>query len=53
LLREQVVPLFYDRGGDGLPHGWLEMVRASLRTLAPQFSAQRMLTDYRERIYGG
>jgi starch phosphorylase len=53
LLREQVVPLFYDRGADGLPHGWLEMVRASLRTLAPQFSAQRMLTDYRELIYGG
>ena len=53
LLREQVVPLFYDRGAERPPHGWLEMVRASLRTLAPQFSAQRMLTDDRERIYGG
>ena len=52
LLREQVVPLFYDRGADGLPHGWLEMTRASLRSLAAQFSAQRMLSDYRERIYG-
>ena len=51
LLREQVVPLFYDRGADGLPHAWLEMVRASLRSLGPQFSAQRMLRDYRERVY--
>ena len=51
LLREQVVPLYYDRGADGLPHAWLEMVRASLRSLGPQFSAQRMLRDYRERVY--
>jgi glycogen phosphorylase len=53
LLREDVVPLFYDRGADGLPGGWLEMVRASLRSLSPEFSARRMLRDYGERIYGG
>jgi starch phosphorylase len=51
LLREEVAPLYYDRGADGLPDSWLEMVRASLRSLAPQFSAQRMLCDYRERVY--
>ncbi|MGD1050945.1 MAG: alpha-glucan family phosphorylase [Solirubrobacteraceae bacterium] len=51
LLREQVVPVYYDRGADGLPHAWLETVRASLRSLGPQFSAQRMLRDYRERVY--
>jgi starch phosphorylase len=51
LLREEVVPLFYDRGAQGLPHGWLEMMRASLRSLAAQFSAQRMLHDYGDRVY--
>ncbi len=51
ILREQVVPLFYTRDDDGLPQGWLTRMRASLRTLAPAFSAQRMLSDYRERIY--
>jgi len=51
LLREEVAPLYYDRGADGLPDAWLEMVRVSLRSLAPQFSAQRMLRDYRERVY--
>jgi starch phosphorylase len=51
LLREEVVPLFYERGEDGLPNGWLEMMRASLRTLVAQFSAQRMLRDYSERVY--
>jgi starch phosphorylase len=51
LLREEVVPLFYDRDADGLPQGWLAMMRASLRSLAAQFSAQRMLRDYVERVY--
>jgi starch phosphorylase len=51
LLREEVVPLFYERGRDGVPYGWLEMAAASLSSLAAQFSAQRMLADYRQRIY--
>jgi len=51
LLREEVVPLFYDRDADGLPRGWLSMMRASLRSLAAQFSAQRMLRDYVEHVY--
>jgi len=51
LLREQVVPLFYERDEHDLPHGWLEMMRASLRSLAAQFSAQRMLRDYADRVY--
>jgi starch phosphorylase len=51
LLREQVVPLYYDRPADGLPHAWLEMVKASMRSLAPRFSAQRMLRDYRTHVY--
>ncbi len=53
LLREEVVPLFYDRDEDGLPQRWLDRVRASLRSLAPAFTAQRMLADYDERMYGG
>jgi glycogen phosphorylase len=51
LLREQVVPLFYERDEHDLPHGWLAMMRTSLRSLAAQFSAQRMLRDYAERVY--
>ncbi len=52
LLREEVIPLFYDRDEYGLPHGWLQRVRASLCSLAPAFSAQRMLRDYRDQAYG-
>ena len=36
---------------DGLPQAWLAMVRSSLRTIGPRFSAGRMVRDYAERIY--
>ena len=52
LLHDEVVPAFYDRDERGLPPAWLKMMRASLRTNGPEFSATRMLRDYAERIYG-
>ena len=33
------------------PRAWLARIRASLRTLGPQFSAGRMLADYERRLY--
>jgi starch phosphorylase len=51
LLFEEVVPAFYDRDDNGLPHAWLARVKASLRTNGPQFSATRMLRDYVRTIY--
>jgi starch phosphorylase len=52
LLDEQVKPLFYERNEHGVPVRWLEMVRASLKTLAPRYCATRMLDDYVEHVYG-
>jgi starch phosphorylase len=51
LLEHEVVPTFYDRDESGLPGGWLAMVRASLRTLGPMFSATRMIDEYVETRY--
>ncbi len=51
LLRDEVVPLFGARDEAGVPAAWVERVRNSIRTLAPRFSAARMLADYRARIY--
>jgi starch phosphorylase len=53
LLEEEVAPQFYTRDDDGLPREWIARVRATLRTLLPQFSAARMVHDYRDRLYGG
>ncbi len=50
-LEQQVVPLFYDRNENGIPEGWVNMMRSSIKTLAYRFSAHRMLIDYIEQIY--
>jgi glycogen phosphorylase len=51
VLREQVVPLFYDRDRDGLPRGWIARMKRAIRTLGWRFSAQRMVTDYVLKTY--
>jgi starch phosphorylase len=51
LLEREILPLFYDRGPDGIPHGWLKRVKASMRTLIPRFSAERMVREYAEKMY--
>ncbi len=51
LLQNEVVPLFYARGPDGLPHLWIQKMKASMRGLIPQFSSHRMLLDYVAKLY--
>jgi starch phosphorylase len=51
LLEEQIVPLYYDRDQNGLPHGWIRMAKESLRSIVPRFSARRMLKEYTTRMY--
>jgi glycogen phosphorylase len=46
VLEKQVVPLFYDRDAQGIPHGWVQRQKHSLRTLTWRFSSRRMLMDY-------
>jgi starch phosphorylase len=51
LLEHQLVPTFYDRDVTGVPHRWLQVVKQSIRTVLPQFSARRMLKDYVRHMY--
>jgi len=51
LLEREVVPLFYDRDAAGVPRGWIQRIKSSLRTIGPAFCAARMLSDYLVRVY--
>ena len=51
LLGRSVAPLFYDRGADGMPRRWLEMVTHTLRTLGPKAQATRMVREYTTGMY--
>ncbi|MDV6264683.1 alpha-glucan family phosphorylase [Rhodococcoides yunnanense] len=46
LLEQAVLPKFYDRGEDGVPSRWIEMVRHTLEQLGPKVLASRMVQDY-------
>ncbi|OZE71534.1 glycogen phosphorylase [Rhodococcus sp. 15-725-2-2b] len=46
LLEQAVLPKFYDRGDDGVPSRWIEMVRHTLEQLGPKVLASRMVQDY-------
>jgi starch phosphorylase len=50
-LEAGVVPLFYHRDGDGLPHNWIAMMKRSIQSLAPKYNSDRMVEDYARKIY--
>jgi starch phosphorylase len=51
LLEQEVVPIYYDRGSDGLPRRWIGRMRASIQTLCGTFTTHRMVGEYTERYY--
>jgi starch phosphorylase len=51
LLEKEIVPLFYERGRDGLPRGWTAKMKAAMRDHAGVFNTNRMVRDYFEESY--
>jgi len=51
LLEEEIVPTYYDRGSDGIPHRWIAVMKEAIRTCAPTFSTRRMVKEYTTRYY--
>ena len=51
ILEKEIVPIFYDRDNKGIPHTWIEKMRASMSELTPEFSTNRMLREYIEKLY--
>jgi len=51
VLRDEVVPLYYQRDRDGLPRGWIKRMKRTIRTLGWRFNADRMVMDYTRQCY--
>jgi starch phosphorylase len=51
LLEQEVVPLFYDRDAQGIPHGWVEKMKHAMHTAGERFTAQRMVRQYLTEYY--
>ncbi|MEA2623580.1 MAG: glycogen phosphorylase [Chloroflexota bacterium] len=50
-LEQVILPRYYERDRDGVPRGWLGMMRASMSSTIWRFSTTRMLQDYVEQLY--
>ncbi len=51
LLEEDIVPTFYNRDEHGIPNLWVARMWASMSRLTPQFSSNRMVREYVEKLY--
>src|SRR5262249_3752965 len=51
VLKEEVIPLFYDRDDDDLPLSWIARMKRSVRTLGWRFNSDRMVMDYAQQCY--
>ncbi|MGD1073740.1 MAG: alpha-glucan family phosphorylase [Bryobacteraceae bacterium] len=51
VLKDEVIPLYYQRDRDGLPRGWIKRMKRTIRTLGWRFNADRMVMDYTLKAY--
>lgn len=49
-LEHEIIPLYYTRNENGLPQEWIQRMRKSIE-IAKEFSAERMLREYKEKFY--
>lgn len=50
-LENNIAPLFYSVGSDGLPREWIKKMKNSMSQLAPVFNTHRMVQEYTEKFY--
>ena len=50
-IKREIAPLYYRRDVDGIPRGWVRVMKHAIRTGGAHFTARRMLKEYVERFY--
>ncbi len=50
-LENEIIPLYYEDGDDGLSDKWIEYIKKCMSDIAPNFTTTRMINDYRDRFY--
>jgi starch phosphorylase len=51
ILEEKVIPLYYDVDNEGIPHGWVQVMKEAIKVTGREFSARRMAKEYTKRFY--
>ena len=51
LLEKEVVPLYYSVDEQGISHGWVKLMKETMKMTGPNFCARRMAKEYTEKFY--
>ncbi len=51
VLENEVVPMYYSVSSKGVPKDWVKVMKEAIKTVAPTFSARRMIKEYTEKFY--
>ena len=51
ILEKETIPLYYKVSDEGVPHGWVKVMKESIKSNGPRFSARRMVKEYIEKFY--
>ncbi|NSW90910.1 MAG: alpha-glucan family phosphorylase [Firmicutes bacterium] len=50
-LENHIIPLYYNRDSNGIPTGWIKLMKESIKSLVYRFSTHRMVQDYTNKMY--
>jgi glycogen phosphorylase len=51
MLENEIVPLYYTLGSQGVSPGWITIMKEAIHTVAPAFSMRRMVKEYVDLLY--
>jgi starch phosphorylase len=51
LLEKEIIPRYYERSNNGVPHRFVQVMKQAIKTVAPQFSTRRMVKEYVRLFY--
>ena len=51
ILENEIIPLYYKVSDDGIPYDWVRVMKESIKSCGPVFSARRMVKEYVQKFY--
>jgi len=51
ILENEIIPLYYTQNENGIPHGWIKIMKNSISSCGHQYSTQRMVIEYMQNMY--
>ncbi len=51
ILENEIVPTYYHRAQDGVPHEWVRYMKNSVKSILPVFNTHRMIKEYLNKMY--